>query len=55
MRCKKHDLELNLVSCPDGRPGCAVAHFSCPKCKGEKAEREVFEALQQANGLHDGS
>jgi hypothetical protein len=46
---------MSLVPCPDGRPGCAVAHYGCRRCHAseaaEKGQAEVLAALQEANGL----
>lgn len=55
MQCRTCGAEMRMISCPDGRPGCMVAHFGCVRCTAvrekERAEREQLEALQQANGL----
>lgn len=54
-RCEKHGQDMVLVSCPDKKPGCLVAHYGCRRCLVERRaqadERELLEALQQANGL----
>ncbi len=56
--CRTCGGEYVMVSCPDFRPGCLVAHYACPKCFAmrakEREEAETLRALQEANGIEPG-
>lgn len=38
MKCDKCDGHLVSLPCPDGRSGCQVAHFCCPKCRAKPCD-----------------